>query len=479
MAILPGRRLGPYEILSAIGAGGMGEVYRARDTRLNRIVAVKVLPTHLADRSALRERFEREARTIASLNHPHICTLFDIGQQDRIDYLVMEYLEGETLSQRLAKGSLPLERVLQYAIEIADALDKAHRKGVTHRDLKPGNIMLTKTGTKLLDFGLAKLRQDAAPATPLSDLATVNDPLTAQGSIVGTLQYMAPEQLEGKEVDARTDIFAFGAVVYEMATGKKAFEGKSQASLIAAILEREPPAMSSLQPMTPPALDRVVKKCLAKDPDDRWHAAKDLYDELKWIAERGSQVTLAPTAAAKSIRTLGRRALIFGLCTLLLGAAISGLAIWNLKPAPALAPQPVTRTVINLPPGQQLAVLDSGPVVVLSPDGTHLAYVAHQGGTQQMYLRAMDSLEARPIPGTEGAINPFFSPDGQWLGFFAGGKLKKVSVSGGATLTLGVAAQPRGASWGSQGMIAFAPTAVSALQQASDAGGPPQTLTRR
>src|SRR5258705_9738751 len=286
MAIFLGKRLGPFEILSSIGAGGMGEVYRARDTRLDRIVAIKVLPTHLADRSELRERFEREARTIASLNHPHICTLFDIGQQNGIDYLVMEYLEGETLAQRLLKGPLPLEQVLRYAIEIADALDKAHRKGVTHRDLKPGNIMLTKTGTKLLDFGLAKLKQEAAPANAqLSELPTANDPLTAQGTIVGTLQYMAPEQLEGKEVDARTDIFAFGAVVYEMATGKRAFEGKSQASLIAALLAREPPAMSSLQPMTPPALDRVVRRCLAKEPEKRWQTASDLCEELKWIAE--------------------------------------------------------------------------------------------------------------------------------------------------------------------------------------------------
>jgi predicted Ser/Thr protein kinase len=477
MGVKTGTRFGPYEILSGIGAGGMGEVYRARDTRLDRIVAIKVLPTHLADRSELRERFEREARTIASLNHPHICTLFDIGQQDSIDYLVMEYLEGETLAQRLQKGPLPLEQVLQYAIEIADALDKAHRKGVTHRDLKPGNIMLTKTGTKLLDFGLAKLKQEVAPANvQLSELPTASDPLTAKGTIVGTLQYMAPEQLEGKEVDARTDIFAFGAVVYEMATRKRAFEGKSQASLIAAILEREPPAMSSLQPMTPPALDRVVKRCLAKETDERWQSANDLTNELKWIAEGGSQVTLAPAATAKGIRTLGRRALIFGLATLLLGAAMSGIAIWNLKPSPP--PQPVTRTVINLPPGQQLAGLDGGPAVALSPDGTHLAYVAQQGGSQQIYLRALDSLEARPISGTEGAVNPFFSPDGQWLGFFAGGTLKKVSVSGGAALSLADTSTPRGASWGSQGMIAFAPTVFSALQQVSDAGGTPQPLTR-
>jgi eukaryotic-like serine/threonine-protein kinase len=479
MAILPGRRLGPYEILSAIGAGGMGEVYKARDTRLDRIVAIKVLPAHLADRAELRERFEREAKTIASLNHPHICTLYDTGHQDGIDYLVMEYLEGETLAQRLLKGSLPIQQVLQYAIEISDALDKAHRKGVTHRDLKPGNIMLTKSGTKLLDFGLAKLKQEAVPANvPLSELSTAKDPLTAQGTILGTLQYMAPEQLEGKEVDARTDIFAFGAVVYEMATGKRAFEGKSQASLIAAILEREPPAMSSLQPMTPPALDRVVKKCLAKEPENRWQTPKDLCDELKWVAEGGSQVAVPPTAAAKGFRTLGRRGLILSLGTLVFGAAVASLATWNLKPSSPPSPRPISRTVITLPSGQQLAGLENGPAVALSPDGTRLAYAARQGGTQQLYLRAMDSLEATPILGTEGAVNPFFSPDGQWVGFFAGGALKKVSVSGGAALTVGVASIPGGASWGSQGMIIFAPTQVGALQQVPDAGGTPQPLTR-
>jgi eukaryotic-like serine/threonine-protein kinase len=477
MGLPTGTQLGPHEILSAIGAGGMGEVYKARDTRLERTVAIKVLPAHLADRAELRERFDREARAISSLNHPHICTLYDIGHQDGIDYLVMEYVEGETLAARLAKGPLPLDQVLQYAIEIADALDKAHRKGVTHRDLKPGNIMLTKSGSKLLDFGLAKLRQNVSPATPLSELPTAKDPVTAQGTILGTLQYMAPEQLEGKEADARTDIFAFGAVVYEMATGKRAFEGKSQASVIGAILKDDPPPISSLQPMTPPALDRVVKKCLRKDPDERWQSARDVTDELKWIAEGGSQAgLLTPTAAVKGIHALGRRANILSLGALLLVAAIASLATWNLRPSPS--PQPVTRTVINLPPGQQLSGLENGPAVALSPDGTHLAYVARQGGTQQIYLRAMDNLEARPIPGTEGALNPFFSPDGQWLGFFAGGKLKKVSVSGGAALTLGDAALPRGASWSSHGMIVFAPTNVSVLQQVPDAGGTPQPLTR-
>src|SRR6202140_2866740 len=301
MAILAGLRLGPYEILSAIGAGGMGEVYRAKDTRLDRIVAIKVLPPHLADSPELKERLKREARTIASLNHPHICTLYDVGHQDGINFLVMEYVEGETLAKRLVKGPLPLDQVLQYAIEIADALDKSHRKGITHRDLKPGNIMLTKSGTKLLDFGLAKLKQEAAPATPVSQLPTMQNAITGEGTILGTLQYMAPEQVEAKEVDARTDIFAFGAVVYEMATGKKAFEGKSSASVMAKIMETEPPPISSLQPMTPPALDRVIKTCLAKDPDERWQTAGDLCRELKWISDGGSQAGIpAPIASGRT-----------------------------------------------------------------------------------------------------------------------------------------------------------------------------------
>jgi predicted Ser/Thr protein kinase len=471
-----GSKLGAYEVAAQIGAGGMGEVYRARDTRLNRDVAIKVLPAHLADKPELRERFEREARTIASLNHPHICTLYDIGHQDGTDFLVMEYLEGETLAARLQKGPLPLDQVLQYAIEIADALDKAHRKGVTHRDLKPGNIMLTKSGTKLLDFGLAKLRQDVTPTTPLSQLPTLNDAITAQGTILGTLQYMAPEQVEGKEADARTDIFAFGAVVYEMATGKKAFEGKTSASVMAKILETDPPPMSSLQPMTPPALDRVVKKCLAKELEKRWQDASDLCDELKWIAEGGSQVTLAPTAAVKGVSALGRRGILLSLGVALLAVAVAGGVVWYLKPAPS--PRAVSRFTITLPPGQQLAGLENGPAVALFPDGTHLAYVARQGGRQQLYLRSMDSLEAVSVSGTEGASAPFFSPDGQWLGFFAGGKLRKVSVSGGATVTVVDAAFPLGASWGSQGTIAFSPSNASALQQVSDAGGAAQPLTR-
>ncbi len=414
MAILAGKRLGPYEVLSAVGEGGMGEVYRAKDTRLDRIVAIKVLPGHLADQSELRERFEREARTIAGLNHPNICVLHDIGHQDGIDFLAMEFLEGETLAQRLLKGPLPLEQVLQFAIQIADALDKAHRNGVTHRDLKPANIMLTRSGAKLLDFGLAKLPPLPSPTAPLSEPPTTRDNITTQGTILGTLQYMAPEQLEAQEADARTDIFALGAVIYEMATGKRAFDGKSQASIISAIMSFDPPPLSSLQPMTPLALDRVVKRCLAKEPDKRWQTASDLREELRWIAEVGLQSPASASATAKPIRASRRQVLLWSIASLALAAVVS-LAVWSLKPAPSPLPQPVTRTAITLAPGEELAGL-SQLAVAISPDGSHLAYVATRGGAQQLYLRAMDQLEARPIPGTEDAVAPFFSPDAQWLG---------------------------------------------------------------
>ncbi len=472
MPILPGKRLGPYEILSAIGAGGMGEVYKARDTRLDRTVAIKVLPAHLADRAELRERFDREAKTIASLNHPHICTLYDMGHQDEIDFLVMEYLEGETLAQRLQKGPLPLEQVLRYAIEISDALDKAQRKGITHRDLKPGNIMLTKTGTKLLDFGLAKLKQEVAPATRESQLPTMKSAITGEGTILGTLQYMAPEQLEAREADARTDIFAFGAVVYEMATGRKAFEGKSQASLIAKILETDPPLISSLQPMTPPALDRVVKRCLAKDPDERWQSANDLTNEWKWVAEGTSAAGTPSATPVDRTRQLRRWALAGGLACLVV-AGVAAAVVWFLRPTPQRA---VTRFTISLPAGQSLAALDS-PALALSPDGTRLAYLATQGGIQQLYLRAMVSPEAKSVPGTEGAFAPFFSPDSQWVGFFVGPKLKKISVSGGAAVNLGDVPNLNfpSASWGPDDNIVF--RYLDGLGRISAAGGTPQQLT--
>src|SRR5947209_807822 len=472
MPLAPGTQLGPYEITAQLGVGGMGEVYRARDTRLERTVAIKILPAQFSSDPVRKQRFEREAKTISSLNHPHICVLYDVGSQDGIDYLVMECVEGETLAKRLEKGALPLEQVLKFGAQITDALDKAHHSGVIHRDLKPGNIMLTPTGAKLLDFGLAK------PTAPLTSVATLtaavtqSSPMTEQGAIVGTFQYMSPEQVQAKELDGRSDIFSLGAVLYEMLTGQRAFQGKSQLSVASAILEKEPAPISTIKPLTPPALDRAIRHCLAKDPEDRWQTARDLLLELKWIAEGGSQVALATPGVGKRIGARSRGALLGGVVSLML-AAVTGLAVWDLKPSP---PQPVTRTVITLPPGQRLAGLNQ-PAVALSPDGTRLAYAAVQGGTQQLYLRAMDSLEARPIPGTEGAVYPFFSPDGQWLGFFAGQKLKKVSVSGGAVVTLADAMIPRGASWSGQGMIAFGPMQVSAVQQVTDAGGAAQPLT--
>ena len=307
-----GRRFGTYEITARLGAGGMGEVYRARDTRLDRTVAIKILPEHLSSNPQLRERFDREAKAVSSLSHPHICPLYDVGHQDGIYYLVMEHLEGETLASRLKKGPLPPERAVEYAIQIADALDTAHRHGVIHRDLKPGNIMLTKTGAKVLDFGLAKVR-GAEPVAGMTALPTQTTPLTVEGTILGTLQYMAPEQLEGKEADARTDIFALGAVIYEMATGRKAFEGKSQASLISAIMSTEPPPISTPQTMTPPALDHVVRSCLAKDREARWQSARDLETELKWIAAGGSAHAVTP-ASVERFRKRERLAWIIAGC---------------------------------------------------------------------------------------------------------------------------------------------------------------------
>jgi eukaryotic-like serine/threonine-protein kinase len=474
MAILSGRRLGPYEILSAIGAGGMGEVYKARDARLDRVVAIKVLPAHLADRAELRERFEREAKTIASLNHPHICTLYDTGQQDGIDYLVMEYLEGETLAQRLLKGSLPVEQVLQYAIEISDALDKAHRKGVTHRDLKPGNIMLTKSGSKLLDFGLAKLRQDAAPATPLSQLPTANDAITAQGTILGTLQYMAPEQLEAKEADARTDIFAFGVVVYEMATGKKAFAGKSQASVISAIMSSDPQPISSLQPMTPPALDRVVKKCLAKEPEKRWQAASDVCDELKWIAEQGSQAAMpAPGTARRKVR----EQMAWALAAIAIVVAVLATAVPYFRRTPAEVR--AVRFTISPPEKGRFPVLVYAPVSLsVSPDGSRLAFIAVDStGHSMLWIRDLDSPIAQPLPGTDDGVGPFWSPDSRFIAFTANSVLKKVAVAGGPPQTLTTVASSGKGTWNREGDILFVPPGGGPILRLSSGGGSATPVT--
>ena len=333
MPLQPGARLGPYEILSLAGAGGMGEVYKSRDTRLDRTVAIKILPDTLAADPQFRERFDREARAISQLDHPHICALYDVGEHDGTAFLVMQYLEGETLADRLTKGALPIDQALKTAIEIASALDKAHRAGIVHRDLKPGNIMLTKAGAKLLDFGLAKSISSVVAGAGLSALPTAPN-LTAQGTILGTFQYMAPEQIEGQEADARTDIFAFGVVLYEMVTGKKAFTGKTHASLISSILKDAPRPIVELQPLAPPLLDHIVARCLAKDPDDRWQSASDLTRELRWINESSASARVAAAPVAHRAR---RGRLVLGgamaLAGLVVGIAATMLVARIRKPS--------------------------------------------------------------------------------------------------------------------------------------------------
>jgi eukaryotic-like serine/threonine-protein kinase len=468
MTIAAGTRLGAYEVVSPIGAGGMGEVYKARDTRLDRTVAIKVLPDHFADRGALRERFEREAKTIASLNHPHICTLYDVGREGATDYLVMEYIEGETLAQRLAKGALPLDQTLRYAIEIADALDKAHRKGITHRDLKPGNIMLTKGGTKLLDFGLAKLAQDSAPVAPESQQPTVKDAVTAQGTILGTLQYMAPEQVEGKtdEIDARTDIFAFGVVVYEMATGKKAFEGKSQASLMAKILETDPAPMATLAPMTPPALDHVVKRCMQKDPDDRWQSARDICEQLRWISESGPQAAPAAHSAVQQ-KPANRIALIAMAAAL--AVAVIAAAFFYLRRTPPAEKQAV-RFSIGPPERGVFNLGLAGAYIALSPDGSKLVFSASNGNSgPQLWVRALASQSAQAVPGTKNGLYPFWSPDSRSIGFSADGKLKKITLSSGAVETLAEVLQTPG-SWSRDGIVLFTAN-DGTLARVAESGG--------
>lgn len=468
MTLANGSLLGPYRITSSLGAGGMGEVYGARDTRLDRDVAIKILPAALAHDEALRVRFQREAKTVSQLNHPHICQIYDVGVgggdagSESVHYLVMELVDGESLAERLMRGPLALGEVLTYGSQIAEALAAAHRAGIVHRDLKPGNIMITKTGAKLLDFGLAKT---VGPGTISADAPTESHkPLTAEGTIVGTFQYMAPEQLEGLEADARTDIFALGAVLYEMATGKRAFSGRTRTSLIAAIVAGEPPPIRSFRPLTPPQLDHVIARCLEKESDARWQSAHDVAQELKWIAT-SPRLDVAP--ATSGIR---RMAL---LTALLIAAVALG---WMVAQAEKTQSVPGAIVSTITPPVETRIGAESWPV--LSPDGRWLAIVAETDKRQQIWLRPLGSPDARPLPGTDGAFHLFWSPDSSAIGFFANEHLKKVSIQGGPPVTLcEVGANPRGGAWSPEGVILFAPASLGPLHRVSASGGRSEPVT--
>jgi serine/threonine protein kinase/Tol biopolymer transport system component len=464
--IEPGKRLGPYEIVESIGSGGMGEVFRARDSRLGRDVAIKVLPPGLERDEERRGRFEREARTISRLNHPHICTLHDIGLEGDQHYLVMELLEGESLASRLQRGSLPLSQALRFGTQVAEALDAAHRQGITHRDLKPGNVMLTKAGAKLLDFGLARAESEAPRADESTSLPTAVRPLTEKGTVMGTFQYMAPEQLEGQPADARTDIFALGVLLYEMVTGKKAFEGATRTSLIAAIVSSQPPPVSSVVAVSPPGLDHVIQKCLEKDPDDRWQSAHDVAGELRWIAQAGSQSGQAVSSPGR--RRAPRRstvAVAAGLAGILLGA-VGTLLVRGA--APDRSERPPLRFVV-----ENGDLSDSRPR--LSPDGRRLAYRRDDA----LWVRDLARLEPVRVAGTEGAEVPFWSPDGTWLGFTAEAKLWKIRADGSGKTVLCAQEAPGvnsgGAAWLPDGRIVFN-TGRSPLLEVSDRGGDARVL---
>jgi Tol biopolymer transport system component/predicted Ser/Thr protein kinase len=479
VSLPPGTRLGPYEIASPIGAGGMGEVYRASDTRLSRDVAIKVLPAEFARDAQLRARFEREARAISSLNHPNICMLFDVGTQNDVEYLVMEYLDGEPLTERLARGPLPVSDVLRHGIEIADALDKAHRTGIIHRDLKPGNVILTRSGSKLLDFGLAKAMDAAlvASTSPQSITALLpNEPLTAEGTLVGTFCYMAPEQIEYARSDARTDIFAFGCMLYEMLTGRRAFNAASRAGMIAQIIASEPPPISTLRPMTPVSLDRVVRTCLAKNPDDRFQTAHDVMLALQWIRDEQSNSS-APLPMARARGRMWRERAAWAIALVVVLGLATAIAMWSRREFDSLR-QPIIAAIV---PPRGLRFVFTGDYAgspVLSHDGRRVAFVAvSPEGKRSLWVRSLDAAEPREIENSDDAMFPFWSPDNRSLGFFAHGKLKTVDAAGGAPIVVADAPNARGGTWSDDNVIVFTPETRAGLYRVNASGGTPVALT--
>src|SRR6266550_8729553 len=430
MALTVRTNLGPYEVLGELGAGGMGEVYRARDTRLDRTVAIKILPEHLSSDPGRRARFEREARAISGLSHPNICALFDIGDQDGMHYVVLEYLEGRNLAERLLKGPLPVSDVLKVGVDIASALETAHRHGIVHRDLKPANVMLTKTGAKLLDFGLAKPNAALASAAAV-DAPTLSKSLTEEGVIVGTFRYMAPEQLEGKDTDSRTDIFALGVLLYEMVTGRNAFNGASRASIIAAIMSSDPVPISALQPLSPPALDRLVRNCLAKDPDQRWQTAHDLGLQLQWIRDAGSQ---AGVPQVKSQRRITRELIAWASAVFLLLALATTFVMRYFQAASPL--QRKIMFTMEPPPGYMI----TDGATALSPDGAMVAYAVDDAkGKRSLWVRPLESLSPRRLEESESTGNYYsftWTTDGKAVVAVANGKLVRFAAAGGANEVL-------------------------------------------
>jgi serine/threonine protein kinase len=473
MNLESGRRLGPYEIVTLLGVGGMGEVYRARDTRLDRIVAIKVLPAHLTANEASRARFEREARAISALSHPNICALYDVGRDGDTEYLVMEYLEGQTLADKLARGPLPKSQFLKLGAQIAEALQHAHRAGIVHRDLKPGNIMITNSGAKLLDFGLAKFADPVSQPLDQEETATRREPLTAEGTVVGTFQYMSPEQVEGRPLDHRTDIFSLGVILYEMVTGKRPFVGSSRATLIASILSSDPVSIRSLQPDAPPDLERIILTALQKNPEERWQTAQDVALQLRWSGE-SSQTGFAAS-------TPGRRksALLLPLL-LMVAAALLTFAAMRWFAPPRSAPTSASLHLWLPPTIRPMRFYESNSFA-LSPDGRMLCFNASSGGASALFLRSLDSFAIRKIEGSEGSSGPFWSSDGAWIAFAARGKLWKTKISGGAApeALCDISALGGSGSW--QGhTILFGDSAGGRLQifRVSDAGGDPVAVTK-